>query len=126
MFSYGKSTGSVWGGVTHFPLRLQLNNFQVLSTDYENYAIVYECMEKSVLYNRDIIFILLRDPELDKLQSGTLDHILDEFKRFFSGPQEEQPVKKVDVEPVPVAEKPEEPKTLDEKAEIGEKEEPVG
>lgn len=83
LFSYGKSTGALWTGVTHYPLRAHLNNFQVLSTDYENYAIVYECMEKSILFNRDIIHVLVRDPDLSKLESGTEERVLEEFGRLF-------------------------------------------
>jgi hypothetical protein len=64
-------------------MKKSFDNFSVVSTDYENYAIVYRCTYKSVMYNKDIITILLRDPDLSKLQSGTEDKIRSEFARIF-------------------------------------------
>ena len=67
-----------------------LNNFIVLSTDYENYAIVYQCTYKTVMYNKDIVTILLRDPEFTKLQSNTMDTIKSEFARLFGEKEQEE------------------------------------
>lgn len=64
------------------------DNFMVLSTDYENYAIIYQCLSKSVMYNRDIITILVRDPDMSKLQSGTEEKIRQEFDRLFGNSNE--------------------------------------
>ena len=42
-FDKGTSTGSLWTGATLKPLKKFEGNFQVVSTDYYNYAIVYLC-----------------------------------------------------------------------------------
>lgn len=42
-FDKGTSNGSMWVGATLKPLKRFEDNFQVVSTDYFNYAIVYTC-----------------------------------------------------------------------------------
>lgn len=76
------SRGSVWGGPTLKPMAKQKDNYIVLATDYENYAITYQCTEKSVMYNQDIITVLFRDPNLKMLQSGTLEKVKEDFYRL--------------------------------------------
>ena len=83
LFNKDSPQGSLWIGVTQNPMKKYLNNYQVLSTDYENYAIVYQCTFKTVMYNKDIVTILMRDPDFSKLQSDTLDTIKSEFVRLF-------------------------------------------
>ena len=41
LFMPGTSAGSLWTGATNKPLKRFNDNFKVLSTDYENYAILY-------------------------------------------------------------------------------------
>ncbi len=60
-----------------------MDNFYVLSTDYENYAIIYQCNVNSIINNRDIITILTRDIDIKLLDAGTEEKIKDEFKRLF-------------------------------------------
>ena len=83
IFYEKQSKGALWVGVTQLPMKKSFDNFSIVSTDYENYAIAYQCTYKSVMYNKDIITILLRDPDLSKMQSGTEDEIRSEFARIF-------------------------------------------
>ena len=53
------SNGSVWVGVTLQPMQKFKDNFQIVSTDYENYAIVYTCTFMTTMYNNDDIVVLL-------------------------------------------------------------------
>ena len=41
LFEGSSSRGSLWVGVTAKPLKKYMDNFKVVSTDYENYAILY-------------------------------------------------------------------------------------
>lgn len=43
------------------PLKKFENNFMVLSTDYNTYAIVTTCTPKTVMYDQDEITILVRE-----------------------------------------------------------------
>ena len=52
-FNKGKSGGSVWVGATLNPLKKFLMNFQVVSTDYDTYAILYNCTYQTAMYNQD-------------------------------------------------------------------------
>lgn len=90
LFNKGVSTGSIYNGVTAYPMRKFRNNFAVVSTDYENYAILYECTYKTAMYNKDMITILTRDPNLSVLESGTEQLIRDEFNRIFGGGLDEE------------------------------------
>ena len=42
-FDKGNSIGQTWIGSTVQPLPKYYRNFAVVSTDYENYAILYQC-----------------------------------------------------------------------------------
>lgn len=81
----GTNNGALYNGVTLTPMKLFKDNFQILSTDYENYAIVYTCTYKTTMYNRDDITILVRDladmPEL-------LETIQQEFDKIFGGQEQ--------------------------------------
>ena len=87
----GIGVGSTWiGAISVKPLKKFRNNFVVVSTDYDNYLMLYQCTYRTVMYNRDIITILVRDPDLSKLKPGTLEKIKSEFERIFGeGKQEE-------------------------------------
>lgn len=76
------SRASVWIGTTLKPISKHKDNYIVLATDYENYAITYQCTHNSVLYNKDIVTVLLRDPDLSLLQTGTMQKVKDEFDRL--------------------------------------------
>ena len=59
-FDKGTSNGSLWIGATLKPLRKFEDNFQVVSTDYYNYAIVYTCTFQTAMFNQDAITVLVR------------------------------------------------------------------
>jgi hypothetical protein len=59
-FDKGTSNGSLWVGATMMPLKKFKDNFQVVSTDYDQYAILYTCTYRTVMYNRDAITVLVR------------------------------------------------------------------
>ena len=84
----GTSNGSIYTGVTLRPLKQFKDNFQILSTDYENYAIVYTCTFKSAMYNRDDFTVLVRNLE-DKPE--LLETIKEEFLRLFDDQTDEEP-----------------------------------
>lgn len=52
--------GSLWVGATLKPLKKFENNFMILATDYNTFAIVNTCTDKSVMYDQDEITILVR------------------------------------------------------------------
>ena len=67
------------------------------------------------MYNRDIITILLRDPDFSKLQSGTEDKIREEFKRLFGQElPENQEGEEVEPEALSEDEEPAETETTEE------------
>jgi hypothetical protein len=80
----GTSNGSIYTGVTLRPMKFFKDNFQILATDYENYAIVYTCTFKTAMYNRDDFTVLVRNLE-DKPE--ILETIKEEFLKIF----EDQP-----------------------------------
>ena len=41
LFHKGKSEGHFWQGTSLKPIKWFHDNFHILSTDYENYAIIY-------------------------------------------------------------------------------------
>ena len=41
LFHKGKSEGHFWQGISLKPIKWFHDNFHILSTDYENYAIIY-------------------------------------------------------------------------------------
>ena len=81
--------GTTWLGPSLKPLKKFTNNFIVVSTDYENYLITYQCTYRTVMYNKDIITIYVRDPDISILNDGTFDIIRSEFGRIFGEEQEE-------------------------------------
>jgi len=82
------SNGSLWTGVTLRPMKYFKDNFQILSTDYENYAIVYTCTFKTAMYNRDDFTVLVRNLE-DKPE--LLETIKEEFLKLFENQTDEEP-----------------------------------
>ena len=91
------SNGSLWTGVTLRPMKYFKDNFQILSTDYENYAIVYTCTFKTAMYNRDDFTVLVRNLE-DKPE--LLETIKEEFLKLFENQTDEEPEQDVFKEPV--------------------------
>lgn len=53
--------GSIWVGITLLPMQKFKDNFMILSTDYDTYAIITTCTPKTVMYDQDEITILVRD-----------------------------------------------------------------
>ena len=84
-FDIGTSNGAIYSGVTLTPMNMFKDNFQILSTDYEKYAIVYTCTFKTTMYNRDDITILVRD--LDELPD-VMETVKKEFERLFQGEEQ--------------------------------------
>jgi len=83
-FLRGTSSGSIWVGATLRPLKRFENNFQVVSTDYYNYAIVYQCTFETAMYNQDNITILTRQsPALEPIDDKVMEEIRSEFDRIF-------------------------------------------
>lgn len=82
-FDKEQSIGQTWVGSTVQPLPKYYKNFAVVSTDYENYAILYQCTQRTVMYNKDIITVITRQPTFEKLESGTEEKIKAEFERIF-------------------------------------------
>lgn len=61
-FERGTSSGSLWIGATLKPLKKFEGNFQVVSTDYVNYAITYTCTYRTAMYDKDLIHVYVRNP----------------------------------------------------------------
>jgi hypothetical protein len=60
------------------------NDFWVLSTDYETYAILYSCTSQTAMYNQDYIMILTKEsPGYGKIDTATEQIIKSEFERIF-------------------------------------------
>ena len=67
-FDKGSSNGSLWIGATLKPLKKFVDNFQVVSTDYDNYAILYTCTFKTAMYDHDSITVLSRNsPSIEEI-----------------------------------------------------------
>jgi hypothetical protein len=80
--------GSLWVGATLKPLKKFENNFMVLSTDYNTFAIVTTCTPKSVMYDQDEITILVRqNPQF--LEQEFEEKIKTEYKRIFEQIEDE-------------------------------------
>lgn len=76
----------MWVGATLKPLKKFENNFQVVSTDYDNYAILYTCTHKTSMYNRDSITIMVREaPGVEEPSEELINTIKDEFNKIFGG-----------------------------------------
>jgi len=83
-FDKNKSNGSLWVGATLKPLKKFENNFQVVSTDYDQYAILYTCSSKTAMYNRDHITVLVRNsPAVEEVSQELMDTIRNEWERIF-------------------------------------------
>jgi len=83
-FDKGTSKGSLWQGATLKPLKKFEDNFQVVSTDYDSYAILYSCSFQTVMYNKDAITIMVREaPGVEEPSEETMDTIRKEFDRIF-------------------------------------------
>ena len=52
--------GSIWVGITLLPMQKFKDNFMILSSDYDTYAILTTCTPKTVMYDQDEITILVR------------------------------------------------------------------
>lgn len=87
----GTSNGAIWVGVTIQPMKKFKDNFQILSTDYENYAILYTCTSRTAMYNQDDITILARNsPAFQAIDPEILNTIKSEFERLFGVDQANQ------------------------------------
>lgn len=85
-FDKGTSNGSLWIGATMKPLKKFEDNFQVVSTDYDNYAILYTCTFKTAMYDHDSITVLTRNsPSIEEIPEDVMDKIKSEFNRIFGG-----------------------------------------
>lgn len=51
LMTRNSSRGAVWVGTTLRPIAKHNDNYIVLATDYENYAITYQCTHNSIMYN---------------------------------------------------------------------------
>lgn len=98
-FDKGSSNGSLWVGATLRPLRKFQNNFQVVSTDYDSYAILYYCTYETAMYNKDLIIVLTRQsPAFEHLDPELITKIRSEFERIFGEEEESE-----EQEPAPEA-----------------------
>jgi len=89
-FDKGTSSGSLWVGASLRPLKRFEDNFQVVSTDYYNYAITYSCTFKTAMYNRDGIVIYVRQPPgFEPPSDEVMQTIRSEFDRIFGERTEE-------------------------------------
>ena len=83
-FEENTSSGSLWIGSTLRPLSKFEDNFQVVSTDYHNYAILYSCTYRTAMYDKDLITILVRNPPGQEKVSDEIEQkVRDEFVRIF-------------------------------------------
>lgn len=93
--------GTIWWGGISLPLPREMNNFRVLSTDYENYALLYACSPvfTSELQGKEQIVLLTRsqfpntlvgtndkNDNFGQLPTGIRLKIEREFDKFF-GPE---------------------------------------
>lgn len=87
-FDESISNGSVWSGKSIFTKRRFKDNFQVVSTDFDTYAILYTCTNKKN-YDKEVITVVSRiSPALGELPEGFEDKVRSEFERLFSGDSE--------------------------------------
>jgi hypothetical protein len=83
-FPKGLSRGSLWVGPVLEPLKIMDNNFWVLSTDYETYAITYSCTSQTVMWNQDHVTIYTKEsPGFGIIDRATEEIIRSEFNRIF-------------------------------------------
>lgn len=56
----------------------------MVSTDYDQYAILYSCSSKTTMYNRDHVTVLVRNsPAVVPVSDELLKMIRDEWERIF-------------------------------------------
>ena len=83
-FDKETSNGSLWLGATLKPLKKFEDNFQVVSTDYDQYAILYTCTHLTSMYNKDSITVLVRQaPGIEEPSEELMETIRNEFDRIF-------------------------------------------
>lgn len=84
-FNKGTSTGSLWKGATLKPMDRFEGNFQVVATDYYNYAIIYSCTPATAMYDEEWITAVVRNPPgLEEPDQEIEDVIKKEFNRIFN------------------------------------------
>lgn len=54
-----------------------ISNYWVLSTDYDNYSIVYFCMNVEDNKSREFAWLLSRQPQLSPAVKATADSLID-------------------------------------------------
>jgi len=88
-FDKGTSNGALWVGQGSLkPLKKFENNFQVVSTDYDQYAILYTCTYKTSMYNKDSITVLTRQsPAVEEISPELMETIRSEWERIFGDPE---------------------------------------
>lgn len=87
-FDKDSSNGSLWKGATLKPLKKFENNFQVVSTDYDQYAILYTCTHLTAMYDKDSITVLVRQaPGVEEPSEELMETIRSEFDRIFGDPK---------------------------------------
>lgn len=98
-FDKGTSTGSMWVGSVLKPLKKYQGNFQVVSTDYDTYAIVYTCTPQTAMFDKEVIMVLARiSPAIGDLPVDFEDKVRGEFDRIFGrhGPRLQEPTQDED------------------------------
>jgi replication fork clamp-binding protein CrfC len=78
----GTNFGSLWIGATLLPLKKFRDNFTILSTDYDSFAIVTTCTPKTVMYDTDEITILIRQ-QPQYAEEEIEQKVRQEFKKLF-------------------------------------------
>lgn len=74
-------------------------NFQVVSTDYDTYAIIYICTPQTALYDKEVITILSRiSPSLGLLPQDFEDNVKNEFQRIFGKEQKDKFLQQTEAE----------------------------
>lgn len=88
-FDKGTSNGSLWIGASLKPLKKFEDNFQVVATDYDQYAIIYTCTHMTAMYNQDYISILTRQqPGVEEVSEELMSTIQCQFNRIFGDGEE--------------------------------------
>lgn len=83
-FDRGTSNGSLYRGTMLKPMKKFKDNFQVVSTDYDTYAIIYTCTARTAMYDKEVITVLSRiSPALGLLPEDFENKVRSEFERVF-------------------------------------------
>jgi len=65
-------------------MKIFKGNYQIVATDYDTYAITYQCTSQTVMYDRDDIIVLTREsPGYGAITEETEQKIRSEFNRLF-------------------------------------------